>query len=62
MTLDEFKAHIATAEAELLAKWNEVVAWVENKQATEAATIAAEIADLTSKGYTVIPPPETPAV
>ena len=69
MTLTEVKdylaAHLASAEAEIQTKWSEVVAWVEGKQATDAAAaqaeadrVAAEVADLVAKGYVVTAPVE----
>jgi hypothetical protein len=60
MTLVEAKtfleAHLATAEADIKAKWAEVIVWAEAKVVKDAAFIAAEIADLTAKGYLVTPP------
>lgn len=59
MTIAEIKGyiegHLATAADDMKAKFAEIVAFVEGKE-TEAATIAAEVADLTARGYTVTPP------
>lgn len=67
MSMADIKAyvesHITAAEDDIKAKWAEVVAWVENKQANDAAIakaeaerVAAEVADLQAKGYTVTAP------
>lgn len=68
MNLAEIRAyiesHLGEAEETLKSKFAEVVAYVEGKQAKDAATTAAEIADLTAKGYTVMAPAQvtdTPA-
>lgn len=50
------ESHLTAAEVSLKDDFARVVAWVENKQATEAAMVAAEISDLTARGYTVTPP------
>ena len=72
MTLFEIKieieADLAAAEQHIKDKWSEIVAFVEGKQADDAAKaqaeadrVAAEVADLIAKGYTVTAP-ETPAI
>ncbi len=69
MTLTDIKAAIeadlAAAEQHIKDKWAEVVDFVEGKQAADAAAaqaeadrVAAEVADLQAKGYTVTAPAE----
>lgn len=53
------EGHLASAGDDLKAKFAEVVAFVEGKE-TEAATVAAEVADLTARGYTVTAPADQP--
>ena len=62
-----FESHLTAAADDLRAKWQEVVAFVEGKQAqdaaaaqAEAARVAAEVADLVAKGYTVTAPEPPP--
>jgi len=59
-TLDQVKAyfgpHLLVAEADIKASYDAFLAWFEGKLAKDAAFVAAEIADLTAKGYTVIEP------
>jgi len=54
------EGHLASAGDDLKQKFAEVVAFVEGKE-TEAATVAAEVADLTARGYTVTAPADQPA-
>lgn len=63
MTIAEIKtyieSHLAFAADDLRAKFAEVVDFVEGRE-KEASAVAAEIADLTAKGYTVTPPGAQP--
>lgn len=54
------EGHLTSATDDLRSKFAEIVAYVEGNERTIAATIAAEVADLTARGYTVTAPADQP--